>query len=123
MTVTEVRQTAVCGTCSWVGYADEEAGHPCNPRRVNELAGQVTFLAGQVAVLERRLAAAEHAFALAAGIRAGRDVITPGRPNRAAGPAPQVTGRASRAAKRTPERASCAVTVAPLRRAPTGGAA
>lgn len=124
-----LRQTAMCGTCGWVGYADEEASHRCNPRRVTELELLVADLAAQVAELSGRLAKAENAWALAVGIRAGRDMITPGRPdlhlislNSAARPAPQVTGGPGRAAKRTPGRASYA-RVAPLRRAPAGGVA
>lgn len=126
--MTAGRLTTVCGTCGNVLWEDEAAGHFCNPRRVAELEQQVADLREQIADLERRLGPALKASSIAQGIIDGRDMITPGVPepcavipfDRAARSS-QVTGWLGRTTKRTPGRASCAVSVAPSRRAPAGG--
>ena len=62
--------TTFCTVCGWVGYEDEAAGHPCNPRRVTELEHRV-------ADLERQLGDALNAWEIAAGIEGTPEVIVP----------------------------------------------
>lgn len=121
--MTAARLTTVCGTCGDVLWEDEAAGHRCKRRMVAELERRI-------ADLEKRLAAAEQAWALAAGIRAGRTMLTPGTtqtcdvvPFKLPARHAQVTKRQpGRAASRTLRRGRPVVSSLP-QRAPAGGVA
>ena len=79
-------KTTVCTVCGWVGYEDEAASHPCNPRRVAELEQRVESLSERTAAIKAELDearaemdAAWKAWEVAAGIAGAPDVIVPAR--------------------------------------------
>lgn len=123
--VSALRQTAVCGTCGWVGYADEQAAHRCT-RRIVQMEQEIADLRARQADLEKQLTATLLALDIIRSAREERDMLTPGTtqanviPLTRAARSSQVTAGSRRTVQRTPGRERTPVTVLP-RRAPAGG--